>query len=264
MTGPAPKINPSFAICPEFFKEEAKSLPNASPHPKDNKMPGKDNQAETTPSRRILKTAFVVGGISFAAGFFGPMVFSDSNLGPLLGIFITGPIGFFGGALLGLIRSIIKPKGHVGRAELVWYFLIFFFALVYYTMFGNLLLYAGLASIGLALSVILTGAILLVKKQLRAKLPKIVKKCGAIVLVAAGVMVAMAIFPPVMEPWWGDKNLQEAAKQAMPRYAFFLDSRFDSSRAVPEFVIDKKMLAVQWFLTSVAAALVCLFAVKRQ
>ena len=76
-------------------------------------------------------------------------------------------------------------------------------------------------------------------------------------------MVVMAIFPPVMEHWWADENLQDAAKQALPKYAFFLDSRLDSSRAVPEFVVDKKMLAVQWFLVSLAAALACLFAAKR-
>ncbi len=239
-------------------------MPNTPPQPRHNKMPKIDTKAESTPSRRILKTAFVVGGISFAAGFFGPIFFSDSNLGPLLGIFITGPLGFLFGALMGVVWSIIKAEERVGRNVLVWYFLIFFFALLYYTLLGNLFLYAGMASIGLAITVVLTGAVLLAKKRLQQKLPNIAKRCGAIVLVAAAVMVVMAIFPPVMEPWWVDENLQEAAKQALPRYAFFLDSRFDSSRAIPEFVVDKKMLAVQWFLASFAAAVACLFAVKRQ
>lgn len=264
MTGPASKINPPFAICPEFFKPEVKLLLITSPQPKNNKMSKKENKAVTTPSPMIFTAAFVVGGLSFAAGFFGPIFFSDSNLGPLLGIFITGPIGFFAGALLGLVRSIIKAEGHAGRTVLVWYFLIFFFALAYYTLLGNLFLYAGMASIGLAISVVLTGVVLLAKKQLRQKLPNIATRCGPFILVAAVVMVVMAIFPPVMEHRWVDENLQEAAKQALPRYAFFLDSRFDSSRAVPEFVVDKKMLAVQWFLTSLVAAFACLFAVKRQ
>src|SRR5262245_36613361 len=43
-----------------------------------------------------------LGGIGFAAGFFGPIVLApDANQGPLLGIFITGPLGFAVGAAIG-------------------------------------------------------------------------------------------------------------------------------------------------------------------
>ena len=46
--------------------------------------------------------SFTLGGIGFPAGFFGPIYFTpESNLGPLLGIFITGPLGFLAGFLLG-------------------------------------------------------------------------------------------------------------------------------------------------------------------
>ena len=39
-----------------------------------------------------------VGGIAFALGFFGSFVlYPGSNLAPLLGIFITGPVGFVAG-----------------------------------------------------------------------------------------------------------------------------------------------------------------------
>jgi hypothetical protein len=42
----------------------------------------------------------IVGGIGFAAGFFGPMVFDPTgNQGPLVGILISGP----GGAVLALV-----------------------------------------------------------------------------------------------------------------------------------------------------------------
>ena len=44
----------------------------------------------------------MLGGIGFAAGFFGPIFLTpESNQGPLLGIFITGPLGFIAGLLLG-------------------------------------------------------------------------------------------------------------------------------------------------------------------
>ena len=48
--------------------------------------------------------AIIVGGIGFIAGFFGPMIFTPSaNQGPMLGIFITGPLG----VLLGLVGGLI-------------------------------------------------------------------------------------------------------------------------------------------------------------
>jgi hypothetical protein len=46
------------------------------------------------------------GGLGFALGFFGPMIFMGSaNQGPMLGIFITGPLGFVVGAVGGFFRS---------------------------------------------------------------------------------------------------------------------------------------------------------------
>lgn len=54
--------------------------------------------------------AVILGGLGFFGGFFGPMIFApDANQGPLLGIFITGPLGFvlggIGGALVGWARN---------------------------------------------------------------------------------------------------------------------------------------------------------------
>jgi hypothetical protein len=52
----------------------------------------------------MLRGAFIVGGIGFAAGFFGPMILApQANQGPMLGIFITGPLGFIAGGIAGLI-----------------------------------------------------------------------------------------------------------------------------------------------------------------
>lgn len=55
--------------------------------------------------------ASLVGGIGFCGGFFGPMIFAPgANQGPLLGLFITGPAGFFLGAVGGLISWWLKRK----------------------------------------------------------------------------------------------------------------------------------------------------------
>jgi hypothetical protein len=60
----------------------------------------------------VLQGGLVVGGIGFAVGFFGPLVWSPgANQGPLLGIFVTGPIGFVAGAALGWLyaRARLRP-----------------------------------------------------------------------------------------------------------------------------------------------------------
>ncbi len=51
--------------------------------------------------------ALLVGGIAFCAGFFGPIIFApDANQGPLLGLFITGPLGVVAGAIGGCVHGI--------------------------------------------------------------------------------------------------------------------------------------------------------------
>jgi hypothetical protein len=45
-----------------------------------------------------LRSGCVVGAVGFAGGFFGPILLTpEANQGPLLGIFITGPLGFIAG-----------------------------------------------------------------------------------------------------------------------------------------------------------------------
>ena len=54
-----------------------------------------------------LGSAFLVGGVCFAAGFFGPMILAPgANQGPLLGILITGPLGFLAGLAWGIWRAV--------------------------------------------------------------------------------------------------------------------------------------------------------------
>lgn len=55
---------------------------------------------------RILMPAIIVGSITFAIGFFGPIMWApEANQGPLLGIFYTGPLGFLAGLVWGIIRE---------------------------------------------------------------------------------------------------------------------------------------------------------------
>jgi hypothetical protein len=55
--------------------------------------------------------ALIIGGIGFIAGFIGPIIFTpQANQGPLLGIFITGPLGFVVGAIFGAIVGCIRTR----------------------------------------------------------------------------------------------------------------------------------------------------------
>ena len=61
----------------------------------------------TAPVRMVegaLVGAVSIGGTVFIVGVFGPMLLTDSNLGPLLG-FLLLPVGLVVGALLGAVLS---------------------------------------------------------------------------------------------------------------------------------------------------------------
>jgi hypothetical protein len=63
--------------------------------------------------------ALIGSAVGFIGGFIGPMLFSpDSNQGPLVGLFITGPLGVPLGGIVGLFvwyRSTKSPRKAVDR-----------------------------------------------------------------------------------------------------------------------------------------------------
>jgi hypothetical protein len=68
----------------------------------------------------MLTGALIAGGIGFVGGFFGPMIFAPgANQGPLLGLFITGPLGFLLGGAGGLVYGLMRrtPSGRPARAR---------------------------------------------------------------------------------------------------------------------------------------------------
>ena len=66
-------------------------------------------------ARWALGMGALVGGICFLAGFVGPIILRpDSPQGPLLGIFITGPLGFVIGMILGLVIGIRRQNRATG------------------------------------------------------------------------------------------------------------------------------------------------------
>ena len=61
---------------------------------------------------RTLTFALVgAASLGFVAGFVGPIIFTpQANQGPLLGIFITGPLGFVVGGLIGAVVAQFYRK----------------------------------------------------------------------------------------------------------------------------------------------------------
>ena len=65
--------------------------------------------------RAVTFGALITGAIAFAAGFFGPILLTPgANQGPLLGIFITGPLGLVLGALGGAIYWMVRRDRGTG------------------------------------------------------------------------------------------------------------------------------------------------------
>jgi hypothetical protein len=62
-----------------------------------------------TVTRWCIGTALSVGAVLFLAGFVGPILLTpNSPQGPLLGVFLTGPLGLVIGAMIGLYIGVTK------------------------------------------------------------------------------------------------------------------------------------------------------------
>jgi len=72
-------------------------------------------QAQALPPRGlgecVLLGALLTGAIAFTIGFAGPIIIDPRTVqGPMLGIFITGPLGFVLGAIGGAVYWFISQR----------------------------------------------------------------------------------------------------------------------------------------------------------
>ena len=146
--------------------------------------------------------ALILGGISFCLGFVGPLSLSSSNLGPLLGIFVTGPVGALVGALVGCGVWATRVAG--SRVGTVWKWIAGMWVVtLLYTLFmvqfGSWGMLFGVAT---QLVVLVEVAVLLYHRRLRGSHSPFVKTCGPVVLAVIGLIVLISLFPPVTRPWW--------------------------------------------------------------
>jgi hypothetical protein len=66
-----------------------------------------------------LKGGLIMGSLAFAGGFVGPMILMpESNQGPLVGIFFTGPVGFVIGYLSGIVYGWNRISANDGQVAI--------------------------------------------------------------------------------------------------------------------------------------------------
>lgn len=190
------------------------------------------------PSDPILRTALIVGAVSFVLGYIGPLLISDSNLGPLLGIFLTGPLGLLAGALIGIIMSARQSPPPLKRE--LRYLAGAWIAALFFTValdIGNITPFA----IGAQLAVFVCAATLF--SGYSAKLPGWVRHWKLLLLIGGALTILSSIYPPL-----------NPASVGEARYAFFLDPRFDARTNVPEYSIHPSMLLMQWLIIAAVVA----------
>jgi hypothetical protein len=208
----------------------------------------------------VAKWAAIIGSISFAGGFIGPIILSSSNLGPLLGIFITGPVGVLAGGLWGAVHWAIRSaESEVGAVK--WCIVPLWIITLFYTLvMVALVARAALPGVGVQVLILLASAFLLYHQGTGKRLPRMVQQCGRIFLAVNSVIVAMTLFPPVMRPGWGPSAVSAygSASASLPTVAFLLHPGFDASKHVPEFTVNIRVLLLEWMTALVAGVLTCL------
>jgi hypothetical protein len=170
-----------------------------------------------TPVRRVAICALVVGGVSFVGGYVGPILFSKSNLGPLLGVFLTGPIGTIVGAAFGMAWAAREwPSDGPVLAIFATTWLATW---LYVSSFMNL-------SAGFAGWVVIPLVSLLIAMPFVIRTP-FAKWIG----LSGATTIAAIVFVPIA--------------RSATRFAFFLDPRLASSRHVPLLELDRVALLLE-------------------
>jgi hypothetical protein len=173
----------------------------------------------------------------------GPLLFSSSNLGPLLGIFVTGPIGALAGAFWGLARAATDPHSPVESAAFRWGAGIWGVTLLYTLFLLGLGSQAVVPAIGLQVFMLSLTGFLMYHSGGR------VRRFGPVVLAALALIVLTTAFPPVTRPWWGTGSAREWPDSvALPKRALVLDPRFDASRQVPLLAVNRGRLMLEWVI----------------
>jgi hypothetical protein len=208
------------------------------------------NNQTSHPVARIIAWALGVGFVSLAAGWFGPHYFAPSNLGSLLGLFVTGPLGILAGALIGALSA---AKGR-RRLAIACVALVWVMTLLYTFWAFALGGWAGIPALPLQLMVLASTVYLFFSGP--AQLASSRRRCGAIAAVAVAIILLMTLFPPV-GLWSFPSAAQPGTDALVPSFAFIFDSGF-GPKHVPLFAVNRGELAAEWIIIVVVAVSLCL------
>lgn len=202
------------------------------------------------PVQQVILWTVVIGAISFLAGFAGPLLLSNSNLGPLLGIFVTGPLGFLVGGLVGALRV----ANGSARLSSILIAAVWALALAYSYLAAIMLLPLIFLIVPLHALIIASTIYLLVSPTSRAQLPDNLRRSRFVVIAAQVIIVATLLYPPVIRPSWGTPG--DPPPDPFPSFAFVLDRGFELSQRIPtlpQFVVNRPQLALEWFIVIAVA-----------
>jgi hypothetical protein len=193
---------------------------------------------------KIMVFGVVAGLIGFGIGYVAPVLVSQSNLGPLLGILVTGPVGALAGAGLGLARCSREAGVRESKSVVVYWSAICLLAL-FYTAF--LLKIAPRLALGaLVLLVILTICTAVAGRSEEAHPAGFLSRHRIPILIAMTLVVVSSLFPPVAA------GSAETAGQM--RMAFLLDPQLDASREVAPLHVRTALLLLEWVVIIVGAS----------
>jgi len=211
--------------------------------------------------RSVIKWSLIIGSISFAAGFIGPALLSTSNLGPLLGIFFTGPVGALIGALWGALRWAIRSTesevGPVAKPIALIWIITLFYTLVMVSSVAR----SAFPGIGVQILILFASAYLLYSHATSRRLPRLAQQRGCVFLAVNALIAAMTLFPPVTRPWWGPATVSphQTPSAPIPSVAFLINPGFDASKHIPQFTVNTRMLALEWMGLMLAGVFTCYF-----
>jgi len=202
------------------------------------------------PMAQVILWTMVIGVASFVAGFAGPLFLSNSGLGPLLGIFVTGPLGFLVGGLVGALRaSNSSARLSSWVVAVVWVL-----ALAYTYLAALVLVPMVYFVVPLQALIIVSTIYLLASPATRVQLPDNLRHSSLVVIAAQVIIVAVTLYPPVIKPWWGTPG--DPPPDPFPSFAFVLDHGFELSHRVPtfpQFVVNRPKLVLEWLIVIAVA-----------
>jgi hypothetical protein len=187
---------------------------------------------------RIAIAAGVFGVIGLVGGIVVPGILDPTTVqGPLLGIFMTGPLGVFLGGHVGVLWSARHQK-QTTWTELRWL-----------AVFGGLDLLLFELFVPAPSVTIVPASAFLITASTAAALLTYAKGAGALrralvaVSIAAPLLFITALFPPVKaNPFEGARPLATSPSH----FRFLLSRDLDTAHYVPPLAIDRFTLHLEW------------------